>query len=97
VSAVRFGLTYPGSCHCSARSAADGSAQQRSGCGCCRAAYEAFTSDGYIAIGMDHFALPATACSGRQAQGRLHRNFQGYTTEVSLILLCDRRPAINAS
>ncbi len=44
------------------------------------AAIDAFTSAGYVAIGMDHFALPddelAVAARGR----RLHRSFMGYTT-----------------
>ncbi len=35
---------------------------------------------GYDFIGMDHFALPGDALSVAKRQGRLHRNFQGYTT-----------------
>jgi oxygen-independent coproporphyrinogen-3 oxidase len=35
---------------------------------------------GYVHIGMDHFALAGDALAVAQRQGRLHRNFQGYTT-----------------
>jgi oxygen-independent coproporphyrinogen-3 oxidase len=35
---------------------------------------------GYVYIGMDHFAKPDDALAIAQAQGKLHRNFQGYTT-----------------
>ncbi|MFM7800614.1 MAG: hypothetical protein ACKO69_00460 [Limnohabitans sp.] len=34
----------------------------------------------YVYIGMDHFALPHDSLSIAKRQGRLHRNFQGYTT-----------------
>ncbi|MBI3937528.1 MAG: oxygen-independent coproporphyrinogen III oxidase [Betaproteobacteria bacterium] len=37
-------------------------------------------SAGYVYIGMDHFALPEDALAVAQRQGRLHRNFQGYST-----------------
>ena len=35
---------------------------------------------GYVYIGMDHFALPDDDLAIAQEEGRLHRNFQGYTT-----------------
>lgn len=35
---------------------------------------------GYEYIGMDHFAKPDDSLAVAQRQGRLHRNFQGYTT-----------------
>ena len=35
---------------------------------------------GYVYIGMDHFALPNDSLSVAKRQGRLHRNFQGYST-----------------
>ena len=41
----------------------------------------AFTAAGYVYIGMDHFALPDDALAVAKRQGRLHRNFQGYSTE----------------
>jgi oxygen-independent coproporphyrinogen-3 oxidase len=37
------------------------------------------TAAGYVYIGMDHFALPDDALAVAQRQGRLHRNFQGYS------------------
>jgi oxygen-independent coproporphyrinogen-3 oxidase len=36
---------------------------------------------GYVYIGMDHFAKPDDALALAQRQGRLHRNFQGYSTQ----------------
>lgn len=35
---------------------------------------------GYVYIGMDHFAKPDDELAIAQAEGKLHRNFQGYTT-----------------
>ena len=42
---------------------------------------------GYVYIGMDHFALPEDALSIAKRQGRLHRNFQGYTTQPDCDLI----------
>jgi oxygen-independent coproporphyrinogen-3 oxidase len=42
---------------------------------------EALTCAGYRRIGLDHFALPTDGMAAAQAQGTLHRNFQGYTTD----------------
>ena len=36
---------------------------------------------GYSYIGMDHFALPHDSLAVARRQGRLHRNFQGYSTQ----------------
>jgi oxygen-independent coproporphyrinogen-3 oxidase len=36
---------------------------------------------GYQAIGLDHFALPRDAMAIAAREGRLRRNFQGYTTD----------------
>lgn len=36
---------------------------------------------GYQFIGMDHFALPEDELAVAQREGKLHRNFQGYTTQ----------------
>ena len=36
---------------------------------------------GYVAIGMDHFALPGDSLAKAAPQGRLRRNFQGYTDD----------------
>lgn len=38
------------------------------------------TAAGYVYIGMDHFAKPENELAVAQRQGRLHRNFQGYST-----------------
>jgi oxygen-independent coproporphyrinogen III oxidase len=38
------------------------------------------TREGYLYIGMDHFARPEDDLAVAQAQGRLQRNFQGYST-----------------
>ena len=43
-------------------------------------AVEKFLSHGYSQIGMDHFAKPEDELSVALAEGRLHRNFMGYTT-----------------
>ncbi|MES1265698.1 MAG: oxygen-independent coproporphyrinogen III oxidase, partial [Variovorax sp.] len=44
-------------------------------------ALAAFQSAGYVYIGMDHFALPGDALAVAKREGRLHRNFQGYSTQ----------------
>lgn len=43
-------------------------------------AISAFVDSGYQFIGMDHFAKPNDALARAQQQGKLQRNFQGYTT-----------------
>ena len=45
------------------------------------------TDAGYVYIGMDHFALPHDELSVAAKQGRLHRNFQGYSTRSECDLL----------
>ncbi len=42
---------------------------------------------GYRTVGMDHFALPEDPLFRRAAEGRLRRNFQGYTTDQAEVLL----------
>ena len=42
---------------------------------------------GYQQIGLDHFALPDDAMAVAQREGTLRRNFQGYTTDSSSVLL----------
>jgi oxygen-independent coproporphyrinogen-3 oxidase len=51
------------------------------------AAAELLTSEGYVRIGLDHFALPTDSLAVAQADGTLHRNFQGYTTDAAKTLL----------
>jgi oxygen-independent coproporphyrinogen-3 oxidase len=47
----------------------------------------AFDVAGYVYVGMDHFALPADALAVAKRQGRLHRNFQGYSTQPDCDLI----------
>ena len=42
---------------------------------------------GYVFIGMDHFAKPDNELAMAQEEGRLHRNFQGYSTQAECDLL----------
>ncbi len=44
-------------------------------------ALEVLIGAGYVYVGMDHFALPTDALAVAKRQGRLHRNFQGYSTQ----------------
>jgi oxygen-independent coproporphyrinogen-3 oxidase len=50
-------------------------------------ALESFQAAGYVYIGMDHFALPNDALAVAKRQGRLHRNFQGYSTQPDCDLI----------
>jgi oxygen-independent coproporphyrinogen-3 oxidase len=45
------------------------------------------TDAGYVYIGMDHFARPEDELTVAQMQGRLHRNFQGYSTHADCDLI----------
>ena len=45
------------------------------------------TEAGYVYIGMDHFAKPDDELTIAQRQGRLHRNFQGYSTHAECDML----------
>ncbi len=51
------------------------------------AAAERLQAAGYIRIGLDHFALPSDELAVALAEGRLHRNFQGYTADAAGALL----------
>ena len=42
---------------------------------------------GYVAVGLDHFARPGDPLAVAARNGRLHRNFQGYTTDDASALL----------
>jgi oxygen-independent coproporphyrinogen-3 oxidase len=48
---------------------------------------ETLTNHGYVFIGMDHFAKPNDELAIAQSDGKLHRNFQGYTTKPESDLL----------
>ena len=48
---------------------------------------DTFMEAGYVYVGMDHFALPTDALAVAKRQGRLHRNFQGYSTQPDCDLI----------
>ena len=50
-------------------------------------ALTAFLEAGYVYVGMDHFALPEDDLAIAKRQGRLHRNFQGYSTQPDCDLI----------
>jgi len=52
-----------------------------------RLAIRKLTGAGYVYIGMDHFAKPDDELAVAQRQGRLHRNFQGYSTHAECDLV----------
>ena len=47
----------------------------------------AFRAAGYVYLGMDQFALPTDALAIAKRQGRLHLNFQGYSTQLDCDLI----------
>lgn len=51
------------------------------------AARQVFKEAGYIEVGMDHFALPGEPLAVAMEEGRLHRNFQGYSDDKAATLL----------
>jgi oxygen-independent coproporphyrinogen-3 oxidase len=51
------------------------------------ASLDALIGSGYMYVGMDHFALPNDALAVAKRQGRLHRNFQGYSTQPDCDLI----------
>jgi oxygen-independent coproporphyrinogen-3 oxidase len=48
---------------------------------------ELLESDGYVEIGMDHFALPNDELVRSSEAGTLHRNFMGYTTTNTKLMI----------
>jgi oxygen-independent coproporphyrinogen III oxidase len=46
-----------------------------------------FLDAGYVYVGMAHFALPNDSLAVAKRQGRLHRNFQGYSTQPDCDLI----------
>jgi len=48
---------------------------------------EQLTSAGYVYIGMDHFAKPEDELAVAQRNGKLYRNFQGYSTRSECDLI----------
>ena len=51
------------------------------------AAADRILAAGYVAIGIDHFALPEDGPARRAESGELHRNFQDYTTDAAPALI----------
>ena len=49
--------------------------------------YQRLTEAGYVAIGFDHFALPTDSLAIAATEGRVHRNFQGFTDDPNEVLL----------
>jgi oxygen-independent coproporphyrinogen-3 oxidase len=50
-------------------------------------AAETLTRAGYVAVGLDHFALPDDELARAAKDGTLRRNFQGYTTDQADALI----------
>ncbi len=50
-------------------------------------AFDYFTSNGYRAVGFDHFALPSDPLAACARDGTLRRNFQGFTDDQSGVLI----------
>lgn len=50
-------------------------------------AADVLTAQGYVRIGIDHFALPGDALALAAADGKLRRNFQGYTSDSARTLV----------
>ena len=48
---------------------------------------KAFLEAGYLEVGMDHYVLPDDELIRAQRQGDLHRNFMGYTSFTSKLLV----------
>lgn len=49
--------------------------------------HERLVAEGYVPIGFDHFALPDDPIAVAAAQGKVRRNFQGFTEDQSDILI----------
>jgi oxygen-independent coproporphyrinogen-3 oxidase len=50
-------------------------------------AAETLERAGYVAIGFDHFAAPGDSLVIAEREGRLRRNFQGYTDDAATALI----------
>jgi oxygen-independent coproporphyrinogen-3 oxidase len=59
-------------------------------------AIDRLTTAGYVYIGMDHFARPLDELAVAQRHGRLHRNFQGYSTRSETDLVACGVSAISS-
>jgi oxygen-independent coproporphyrinogen III oxidase len=54
------------------------------------------TAAGYVPVGFDHFALPGDPLARAAAEGRLRRNFQGFTDDPAEVLIGLGASAIGA-
>ena len=52
-----------------------------------KAAAATLVENGYVQIGIDHFALAHDSLAVAAAEGHLHRNFQGYTSDAARTLI----------
>jgi oxygen-independent coproporphyrinogen-3 oxidase len=57
---------------------------------------ERLVARGYVPVGLDHFAKPGDGLARMLAEGRLSRNFQGYTTDTASALIGLGASAIGA-
>ena len=48
---------------------------------------EMFMKAGYVEVGMDHFSLPEESLNRALINGKLHRNFMGYTHNYTRLLI----------
>jgi oxygen-independent coproporphyrinogen-3 oxidase len=48
---------------------------------------ELLVENGYVKLGLDHFALPDDDMAAALKDNRLHRNFQGYTVDEAPVML----------
>lgn len=60
------------------------------------AAGDALAEQGYVKIGLDHFARPEDSMAVALREGRLHRNFQGYTDDAAGTLVAFGASSISA-
>jgi oxygen-independent coproporphyrinogen-3 oxidase len=56
----------------------------------------ALAGEGYVKIGLDHFARPEDSMAVALREGRLHRNFQGYTDDEAGAIVAFGASAISA-
>jgi oxygen-independent coproporphyrinogen-3 oxidase len=61
-----------------------------------KVAGDALVEQGYVKIGLDHFAQPEDTMAVALRQGRLHRNFQGYTNDEAGTIVAFGASAISA-
>jgi oxygen-independent coproporphyrinogen III oxidase len=61
-----------------------------------KVAGDALAAAGYQRIGLDHFARPGDSLAVAAREGRLHRNFQGYTADDAATLIAFGASSISA-